>query len=147
MINKTSTSTVTHVWSVDSALDRSDKALFDSKYAEFLKTGDMSQLPIRAGCVPAVFTIRSLTRRVMMRLGRYSSPLEFNSEVVAYTLVGVTGYEVNGRPVELGARVSTDIAERLGEAALDQIYDPFLFAELADRAVEISRVDPTRAPA
>ena len=142
MINKTSTSNVCHVWSVDSALDRSDKALFDAKYAEYLKSGDMANLPIKPGCTPAVFTIRSLTRRVLIRLGRYTSPLEFNSEVVAYSLVGVTGYEVNGRPVELGSRVSTDVAERLSEAALDQIYDPFLFAELADRAVEISRVNP-----
>lgn len=131
-----------HVWSLDPGLDRSDLEAFGAAWKAFHDTGDVATLPIKDGATLAVFILAPLTRRQFTRVFGLAG-LEQVTDAVAYGLQSVSGFQIDGAPVQL-ERTDTETGRRLTSKSLDAIFDPVLFAELAGRIVEISRIDPTR---
>lgn len=144
MISKSLIGVRKHVWSMDSALDKSDPDQFAAAWTAFLEGGEMAVLPLVEGCKPAEFDIAGLTRRQFLHVYNGSGgALENMAEAVAYGVRGVRGFQIDGKPIDF-ERVKSDSGQRLSVATLDALFDPLLFAELGSRILEISRIDPTR---
>lgn len=139
MLTRPLLSTVPYIWLEDEALDRSDAEAFARAWREYLRLGDIAQLPLKPGHTPAVFTLRPLTRKQILHAANIQG-LAADAEVIAYSLVGLSGLTVGERPVTLEF-TKTPLGDRLSERCLDEIFDMALFQDLAARAVEISRLD------
>jgi hypothetical protein len=145
MITRSLLAPVEHVWSQDPALDATDTQRLDDALAEARKTGSITGLPLREGERPSVFVLRRLSRAAWLRIGRMPSGFEQDSETVALGLVDLRDYTVDRVPVRVELADGGDGLKRVKNDTLDAIYDPFLFRELAERVLEVSRLDPLRA--
>mgnify|MGYP001600189261 CR=1 FL=1 len=141
MIRRSFIAEVRHVWSSDEALDK-DHPSFD--WQAFVKTGDLAHVPAKENAQLAVFHLRPLSRQRFLRVwGSGAEPLQMRHDAVAFGLRRVTGFEVDGRAVELEFQ-SVDGEERVTPRVLDQLFDPMLFLELGERILELSRISPLR---
>lgn len=140
MIKRSLTGTKTWIWEGDPALNK-DHAEYD--YKAYREDFDEKHLPCIEGQVPARFTIGPLSREQFVHAMGQSGGLPMMIEAVAYGLHAVTGYEADGRPVEL-ARQKSDHGQRLTKASLDAIFEPELFADLGIAILGLSKLDPLR---
>ncbi len=140
MITKPLTASVIHCWTEDPAFDKSDAPAWDAKWKAFLDgSAKVDSLPTKDGQAPATFQLAPLTRKQFLRVADGRGDLASDSEVVAFSLLAVTGFDVGGQPPTM-ERVPTDAGTRLTDKSLDQIYDIGLFRHLAGRVLEISRI-------
>lgn len=151
MLTLTRSLTATHdfVWDKDPALNFQAEG-FQTAWAEHVKTGKLD--PIRSffheGTVPSVFKLAPLSRRQWLHVAQMPGIMS-DYESVAFSLRSVEGLEINGGPLQI---TTADVVEvngmkRLKSEVIDLIYDPFLFRLIAERVIEISRLDPTRGQA
>ena len=141
MIGSRSTEKVVHIYSQDPALDR-DAESFADAWAEFLKTGDKSKLPIRDGHTPTLWHIQRLKRkRFLWVLDQPDSHRA--SEAIAFGLKQVDGFTVDGVPFALGFKKFSDSEDRLSEDTLEILFDPTFFGELGVRILGLSKLPPT----
>jgi hypothetical protein len=147
-LNRSLTATHDFVWNKDPALDERDG--IQAAWAEHVKSGTLD--PIRPffkeGMVPTVFKLAPLSRKQWLHVGQLPGMLS-NYEAVAFSLRSVEGLELNGGPLQISASdiVEVNGMKRLKSEVVDAIYDPFLFNLMAERVIEISRLDPTRGQA
>ncbi len=139
-------SKVLHVWSQDSALDKSDPQKLETALKKFEDSGDLEDLApvILPHDKPTVFELYTLKRPIMIQLDSMASGGAADNTAVAFGLRGVQNFTVDGKPYDLEL---VDAPAAIGgkcvsERSLDQLYDPGLFAELGARLVRASRLDP-----
>lgn len=140
MISRTLAGKFYFVWEKDPALAKPEN--FQSIWTKYNEDGDFLKLPLKEGAKLTVFTLGRLTRRQFLRLISQTG-LQADNDTVAYGLKEVENYEVDGLKVKI-EQVDVDGMKRVSSEVLDQLYDPFLFRAMAEKILEISRLDPTR---
>ena len=141
LIRRSLTASIPHVYSEDSALDKSDPSAFKEAWDKFLKQCDPKLLPVRDGSRLTVFTLRRLSKKQQEYVANLDG-VRMCSAAVALGLAGVTDFEVDGRPIVLDFEPS-DLGPRVKERQLEEMYDLGLFSQLAVRIMDVSRLDFT----
>ena len=143
-----------HVWTADPALDKRHPAFLE-KWRAFVKAKDaatLAEVPLVSGEKPTVFEVEGLSRDSFLRIESLVGRGVTNDEAVAFGLRAISPlgapFTHHGAPVVISP---TDLKEVPGTRdkhlvadVLDKLFDPGLFAELAEVIVEISRPDPMR---
>lgn len=141
------------IYSMDPALARPARADFgdDASYTIALKShveelerhaeGSLAtaQLPLVPGGKLTIFRCQALRRRAFLKVLE-TSEIERSSVAVAFGLLSVDGFRHGGEIIGDLARESSPCGERLTDAALEQLFNPFLFAELASRILRASEL-------
>ena len=144
MIKTRPTGKMVFVWSLDPALDKSDKQAARDAYRTYWETLDHSKLPVVKGEKLTEFWLERLSRAdyvASCELEAHSSQRS-NGFIVGATLKDVVNFEgADGAPLRLEftdeGRVKPEILERLH-------VHPSLFNEMAQFALLKSHMDPTR---
>ena len=137
------------VWRLDPALDH-DHAEFDDKYQEYMSTGDLTVVPLKAGQTPLLWRLRHLKGRSKKRImdqfnasGQKTS-FELLWDACAVALAGVTGLKTGD-----GGDASIDIVEsngllRVAESDMEVLDENFpgLVESIGLKAITRSSPDP-----
>lgn len=127
---------------LDPAVNREHEE-FESLWQEYRKGNDLTKIPVKEGAKLALFELAPLSRKQLLKVMSMSIPLEQCTEAVAFSLRSVSGFEVNGEPLEI-SHSNVDGEKRVKPDCLDKLFDPLLFGELGARVLELNRLDPTK---
>jgi len=137
MIATRSTEKIEHIYSRDPALDAGNPS-FD--WQRFLETGDRKHVPIKEGFTPTVFLLQRLTRKQLTRVLE-ASTAEHAAEAVSFALKGIKDW---GAPLDFKfAEARGDLGQRVHPETIEKIFAIDLFAELGQRILELSKLDPS----
>jgi hypothetical protein len=126
------------VWSKDPAIDEQHP---EFNWDEFKKSFDLKHVPFKSAEKPTKFHCQPLPRMAFERMMSMPEGPEMFREMVAFGVTKIENFEVDGADLVV-TRTRALKMERLDDATLDKIFDPFLFAELAGHILEISKIRP-----
>jgi hypothetical protein len=132
-----------YICRTDPALDITAER-FD--WAEFWRTGDLACLPIKAGHRPVIFTLERLG---MLAYDHALAAPTGTGKMINTVALGLR--HIEGHPDGLLATLKLikvpDVGERVNQEQLERLFKPSLFAELGERILALSELDPLPPPA
>jgi hypothetical protein len=160
MISKRTHLSRPHVWSLDPGLDTSSG--FEARYAKFLESGDLAELPVLDGRRVTVFYVTSLRREEMLAMSDVAMAdvriltkagmngivglafLRTMDAVVSRGLQRVENWlDEAGRQIGLKFDDDGRGGKILAKETLEDLHYPGLINELGLRILEISMPGPT----